>query len=71
MLVAPSYLRNFKVPLQVKANDTPVLNATMRVTDPWCPFRGCGGILSLTGFRPSDPTVRFRMEVLAARRISR
>ena len=66
----PAGLRAYRVPLQIHANHTPVLFARMLVTDTKSPFRIGAGILALDGFRPSDPKVRFRLQLLAARRIA-
>ena len=64
-------LRAYRVPLQIRANHTPVLFARMLVADAKSPFRISAGILAVDGFRPSDPKVRFRLQLLAARRIAR
>ncbi len=62
-------LPGYRVAMQLSANDTPALNAIMWVTEPQSPYRLCGGILVLEGLRPSEPRVRFRMQLLAARRL--
>jgi hypothetical protein len=63
-----SKLPGYRTTLRLEANGSPVLNAIMWVTEPQSPYRLSGGIIVLEGFRPSDARVRFRMELLAARR---
>jgi len=63
-----SKLPGYRTTMRLDANGSPVLNAIMWVTEPQSPYRLSGGIIVLEGFRPSDARVRFRMELLAARR---
>ncbi|MHC4514689.1 MAG: hypothetical protein ACYTGW_09430 [Planctomycetota bacterium] len=63
-----SLLPGYRTTMQLLANGSPVLNAIMWVTEPQSPYRICGGIVVLEGFRPSDARVRFRMQLLAAER---
>lgn len=61
-------LPGHRTTLRLNANDSPVLNTIMWVTEPHSPYRLSGGIIAVEGFRPSDARVRFRMELLAAKR---
>ncbi len=63
-----SRLSGYRTTLRLSANGSPVLDAIVWVTEPESPYRLSGGIVAIEGFRPSDPKVRFRMEILAARR---
>jgi hypothetical protein len=61
-------LPGYRATLRLDANGSAVLNTIMWVTEPESPYRVSGGIIVLEGYRPSDAGVRFRMELLAARK---
>ena len=61
-------LPGYRVTMQLRANDNPILNTVIWVTEAESPYRICGGIIALQGLRPSEPRVSFRMQLLAARR---
>ncbi|MEE9127864.1 MAG: hypothetical protein V3U11_12055, partial [Planctomycetota bacterium] len=64
-----SGVAGYRVTMQLRANGSAALNAVIWVTEPQSPYRICGGIILLEGLRPSEPRVRFRMQLLAARRL--
>lgn len=56
------------IPLNVRVNGTPSVACSLRVVEPFAPLAVGAGIVSIAGFRAADERVRFRFELVAARR---
>ncbi len=63
----PSHGRAFAMPLMVDVNDTPALVADVIAVESGRPFSLCGGIVAAAARHPSDPSLNFDVQLLAAR----
>jgi len=63
-------LEAYRFGLKIKMNDTFSVKSAFVVTAPRPPLQTCAGILAIYAERPSDPTKRLFIRVLAAHRAS-
>jgi hypothetical protein len=60
--------RAYLLPLSLAISKEPALQCVLSVADPSPPFYLCAGVLGIDGVQTKDPSCKFAMRVLAARR---
>lgn len=63
----PASERAVIVPVRIDVNGSPALSVDVLATDPRRPFSLCGGMVAASAHHPSDPSLHFDVQVLAAR----
>jgi hypothetical protein len=57
-----------RVPIVVLANGDPALYVNVYAIEPLPPYHLVGGVVAIEAYRPSDPRITLRLDLIAARR---
>ncbi len=69
--VPPAYLESSaRISFEVRAGETPVVAAELVAAKAGSPLSACGGVLALSGRSVTDPSRRFDIRLVAARRLT-
>jgi len=60
--------RAYLLPVMIDINGEPAIQCVLSVTDPLPPVELCAGVVGIDGARVSDPSCKFNVRLLAARR---